>query len=132
MQALEQLVSEVKKEDRYKTIDIYTSGAIELYTGYLGGPPGTVRPAFGPIGQQTTLPRYGIGGPKLIEGPGSICRNQYDLDYGWKLQERFDFSGHGKYGPHINYDLINPSGSVIKDSPSILGDMHQTRLDKFF
>ena len=53
MQALEQLVCEVKKEGKYKTIDIYTNGAIELYTG-------TLEPPIYQI--QATLRDYGIGG----------------------------------------------------------------------
>src|SRR4030042_1852093 len=44
---------------------------------------------------------------KEIEGPGCVGRNQYELDEGWKLQERLDYSGHNGSGPHINYELVD-------------------------
>lgn len=122
MQVLEQIVEGVPSTEK-ESIDIYTSGSIEMYTGFAQGPQ-QIRDF------QTTLPQYGIGGPKSIEGSGSILRANYDLDKDWKLQERFDFSEHNDTSPHINYDLLNPKGSVIKESPSILGDIHQINLDK--
>jgi len=61
---------------------------------------------------------------ELIEGPGSVVRTQYELDQGFKLQERFDFS-HGK--PHVNYEIISPYQKKLLKK--ILGDAH--RIDLF-
>ena len=143
-QVLEQILEPVQiQKEVYATIDLYTSGQSQMYTGTmkpigygigmpLGGPEGMQQPK--PI--QTTLHNYGIGIPIIppsIERSGSILRKQYNLEHDWKLQERFDFSDHkGKnneyLGPHINYDIINPSGSVIKKYSDILGDSHQIKL----
>ncbi len=142
-QVLEQILEPVQiQKEAYATIDLYTSGQSQMYTGPmnpigygigmpLGGSDGMQQ--LKPI--QTILPNYGIENPIMppsIEGSGSILRKQYDLEDSWKLQERFDFSDHkGKnnegLGPHINYDIINPYGSVIKKSSSILGDSHQIK-----
>ena len=77
--------------------------------------------------RQTTLMDYGFGS-RAIEGPGSILRNSYDMDQSWKLQERLDYSGHQGSSPHLNYDLLNPSGSVIRETPKLLKDMHAISL----
>jgi len=66
-----------------------------------------------------------------IEGLGSVLRTQYEMDSGWSLQERFDFSGHNNTGPHINYDFITPEGNVAKLGASLrrsLGELHKVKL----
>ncbi len=46
---------------------------------------------------------------------------------GFSLNERVDFSGHssGRVDPHLNTDLINPSGRVVKR------DLTKTQLPGF-
>ena len=82
-----------------ETIDIYTTETIALYSGPIG-PPG-------------------------LYGPGNVLMTQIPLDQGWGLQERFDFS---HLEPHINYELVNPLGSVQKDLNYLLGDQHAVKL----
>ncbi len=70
--------------------------------------------------------------PDLLQAPGAVMRTSYELDNGWRLQERFDFSGHGGTEPHINYELMNPSGSVDRPlSTKLLKDDHMVTLDYF-
>jgi hypothetical protein len=114
MKPLEQVlenVSVVHGLDR-ESIDLYAQGTVALYSG---------------DGFQTNLCSFGIG--KSIEGPGSILRNSYNLDDGYKLQERFDFSKHNNTVPHINYEIRNPLGSVDRNLNSLLDDSHQVNLD---
>lgn len=105
-QALEQMLSFVPRmgqEDRaYRTLDVYTSGLTQMYTG-------PMKP-FNPIGSMDSGFQLG--------GPGNI---RQDIGYG--LQERYDFSGHNGLGPHINYDIL---GTNIN-----LGPSHRIDLDIF-
>jgi len=55
-------------------------------------------------------------------------RNQYDLDVGWQLQERLDFTGHNGTDPHINYELMDPSGSVQPELNGMISDFHNIPL----
>ena len=95
-----------------------------------------------PGGFQTTLPQYHYEPPKLPEihyeppklpelgrpygnlSPtnSDVLGRTYELDKGFRLGERFDFSGHDGSEPHLNYDIINPNGRL--GSNSILKDEH--------
>lgn len=57
-----------------------------------------------------------------------ILGNTYGLDNGWKLGERLDFSGHAGAEPHLNLDLISPSGKISQKSKNLLGDNHFIKL----
>jgi len=148
MQALEQIV---KPSQLRKEIDVYGVDTIVLYTPT----PKPISPTIGPMSGSPEPPgpnhmirdHWQGGNPteqrgpygniisetskKAIEGPGSIARAQYNLDKGFKLQERFDFSRHGGTGSHLNYDLLHPGGSVLKGSSDILGKAHSIKLTKF-
>ncbi|MEK6874333.1 MAG: hypothetical protein AABX52_01130 [Nanoarchaeota archaeon] len=105
-QALEQMLEfapTIGQERTYGTIDTYTKGTTVLYSF---DPPRT----FNSIGSMDSGFQLG--------GPGNIRR-----DIGYGLQERYDFSGHNGFEPHINYDLI---GTNIN-----LGPSHHINLDIF-
>jgi hypothetical protein len=90
----------------YNTIDIYANGLLAMYTG----------------------PANPSGGGAPVN-PGALVRNQYELEDGYSLQERIDFS-HGS--PHINYELVNPQGSVMKLNKALWNQfkaMHRVDLD---
>ena len=38
---------------------------------------------------------------------------RHELDEGWFLQERFDFTYHQGLDAHLNYEFVNPQGSVV-------------------
>lgn len=91
----------------------YRGGILEFHSGVIG-------PYAGPMGWNV----YELfdGWNELnMWGPGNMFRDQYELDFGWALQERFDFS-HGI--PHLNYEFVNPAGSVQTDLNYLLQDNH--------
>lgn len=64
----------------------------------------------------------------------------FDLDLGkfgakdFKLSDRLDMSGHrsGNIDPHINTDLINPSGQILrKDGKADFRDLSNNQLVGF-
>jgi hypothetical protein len=134
-QKLEQIL---EFEPLDKEIDVYESRTIALYT------PPPIKPFNSSLSmdrflidgqeRQSTLPEY----LKPIEqkeaektiSAGSVIRTQYNLDEKWNLQERFDFSGHKNTEPHINYELVNLRGSVVKDLNDYLKDNHHVDLFK--
>lgn len=68
---------------------------------------------------------YGDLSPVNSDLVGSII----ELEQGYKLGVRLDFSGHGDTEPHINLDIIKPSGKLHRDSEKILGEeIHFIRL----
>ena len=122
-QALEQMLSSVPRmgqEDRaYQTLDMYTSGLSQMYTGPMGPPggpggmnePGGIggpmdmnqRGPYDPIGSQSD---FMAGGPNNIqqdynlgEMTGDQSLNQYNLT------ERYDLSGHDNSLPHLNQNI---------------------------
>lgn len=104
-QALEQMLEfapSFGQTRRYETIDVYIAGTTALYT-----------PPPKPLGTFSGLQPSGFG----------VLRK----DLGFGLQERYDFSGHGGTGPHLNYDLI---GAKKEFSIKALGDAHYIDLFK--
>jgi hypothetical protein len=147
MKQLEQILEPVNSS-KYKSIDIYAVGTLALYTAPMQNfnfPLAYNNSPSSPYERQTSLYDYGV--PPLpefrlpdiqpinipsIEGPGCIARNSYELDNGWKMQERFDFSSHNGLEPHINYDIMNPFGSVKpKISSNFLDNNHQINLGPY-
>lgn len=107
-QALEQmleLVPRMGQEDRaYQTLDVYTSGLSQMYTGPMG-PPGA---PFGLPGPWLPPQQFGIGGPgeARVVYPGLIQR------------ERVDFSGHSGLPTHNNieyYSVFQPNKPIKLD-----------------
>lgn len=76
-------VPALAQEDFYQSIDRYAAGTGVLYSS---GKP---------------LNNNDIS----MQGSGNAFSNQYDLDQGWSLQERFDFSGHNSLGPHLKKEV---------------------------
>ena len=56
-------------------------------------------------------PKIDINAYENADSSGSILPKTYELEEGWKLGERIDFSGHRGDEPHVNYELIH-DGSV--------------------
>jgi len=146
MKGLEQMLEKVEY-GKHKSIDIYTVGTTVLYSGpdMHFSVPLAYNSAPNLFERQTNLFEYGL--PPLpeiklpeirlpeipyIEGAGCIGRNTYEMDQGWKMQERFDFSGHNGTEPHLNYDIMNPLGSVKpKLSSNFLDNSHQIDLGSY-
>ncbi len=85
-QVLEQILEPVQRPEKvYVTIDLYTSGQFQMYTGQ-----------FKPIN-----PIGSMGSGFQLGNPGNILKRD---EFG--LQERYDFSGHNGLGPHLNYDIF--------------------------
>jgi len=103
-QALEQMLSSVPRmgqESRaYQTLDVYTSGLSQMYTGPMGPPGGP----FGMPGPWQPPQEFGIGGPgeARVVYPGLVERQRFDLD------------GHGIMGPHINQEYYSPLKDMNK------------------
>ncbi|MEA3514107.1 MAG: hypothetical protein U9R34_01375 [Nanoarchaeota archaeon] len=117
-EALEQmlgteLVPTTGQTRMYETIDTYAEGTTALYTP----PPRPMGPIGGPMNN--------------MQGPGNVMSNQYGLDQDWAMQERFDFSGHNGLGPHLNYEIVNPLGSVQKNLNGYLGENDNHSIDLF-
>ncbi len=110
-QALEQMLENtfapaIGQDRMYQTIDTYAAGTTALYSGKL------LDPKFNPIGSQ---------GSGFQTGSTNNIYMEYDLGEmtqdpelsGWRLQERFDFSGHDGTN-HINYGWRAPD-DLIKE-----------------
>ena len=100
-QVLEQMLSSGITEGQIgtpQTIDIYTSGLSQMYSGLMG-PPKPLIPS--------SMPSFG-------NYVNDIGLNNIENKYG--VSERFDFGGHnnGVSGPHLQYDLITPEDKPIK------------------
>jgi hypothetical protein len=66
-----------------------------------------------------------------LKGPGDVLKNRYDLNNNWSLQERFDFSRHNNLPPHLNYEFVNPSGSVQKKLNNYLDKNNHHNINLF-
>jgi hypothetical protein len=97
---------------------LYGSATAQLYTPPRWGLPGGPGPL--PPGSEDLFVR----GPIIID-PLHPSRLISQLLPGG-LIERFDLSGHGNIGPHINYDLYGASGDFTRKA---LGDEHIKKID---
>jgi len=97
-QALEQMLSSVPRmgqEDRaYQTLDVYTSGLSQMYTGPMGPPSGGPGPEIGPI-----------GGPS---SPGGILQRPDYLEGGIERYRQPELNHDNTPGTHMNYETIIP------------------------
>ena len=124
-QALEQMlentfVPNIAQNRMYQTIDTYTGGTTQLYSF---DPPKPMDLPMGGIGPEPLKPLdrgYGDMSPNNSD----VLGNRYELDNGYQLGERFDFSGHDDTEPHLNYDILKPNGSLLdtNKTKNILGE----------